>query len=326
MKLLRDIKDWKECINEVICGECLDGLKVIPDCSIDCVVTSPPYWALRDYDVENQLGIESTFQEYLEKLWIIFNEIKRTLKPTGTCWVNLGDTYGGLKIGNTETVKNKNAVTSNFKKDEGIAKCLCQIPSRFAIGMTDMGFLLRNDIIWHKSNAMPSSVLDRMTNKYEHFFFFTKSTKYNFDIDSIRIPYEGIESRPPGIVREREKGYNSKFGSLRRKMEENGRIFQKRRPPENDCLRNPKGKIPGDVWTLNAQPSSYAHIAMFPQKLIAPMICAGCPVDGIVLDPFMGSWTTARAAKDLGRNFIGFELSKEYCKIGEERLRQEVLL
>lgn len=327
MKQLNEIKDWQEMINEIICCDCLEGLSRLPDKCIDCVITSPPYWNVRDYQVDGQIGMEKFLNDYLIKLWNIFNEVMRVLKKEGTCWVNLGDVYGGS--GDKEGYKDAKSSSRNGQKisltKNYMPKCLLQIPARFAIGMADRGWILRNSIIWHKSNAMPSSVLDRLTNKYEYFFFFTKSQKYCFDIDKIRIPYEGGEPRPPGIERNRERGYNSKFGTSRQAMDVEALKMKKKRTPEQNYFRNPKGKIPGDVWTLNLQPSNYSHIAMFPEKLIAPMIAAGCPQDGVVLDPFIGSGTTARVAKDLRRNFMGFELSEKYCKLSEERLRQEVL-
>lgn len=318
---------WEYAINQVVNCDCMEGINKLPENSIDCVVTSPPYWNLRDYSVDGQIGMEKSLNEYLIKLWYLFSELYKKLKPTGTCFVNLGDTYGGS--GDKEGyIDNKNTNRNGQKKSLSknyMSKCLLQIPSRFAIGMTDRQYILRNNIIWHKSNAMPSSVLDRLTNKYEHIFFFTKNQKYYFDIDKIRIPYEGNEPRPPGIVRNREKGYNSKFGTLRREMDMQPKQAKKRRTPEQEYFRNPLGKIPGDVWTLNLQPSKYPHIAMYPEKLIAPLIAAGCPEGGIVLDPFMGMATTAKVAKDLGRNFIGFELNPDYCRISDKRIRQQIL-
>lgn len=334
-------------INKIIQGDSLEILKTIPPMSVDCVITSPPYWMLRDYGVEGQFGLEPTYQEYINKLCGMFDEVKRVLKSEGTCWVNLGDCYssdssyseggrqgfGNDKIGmmnkskgqfleatDTERMGMKGGRLKGGKSFQ--KKSLIMIPERFAIEMMNRGWILRNKIIWHKNNAMPSSVLDRLTNKYEIVYFFTKNTKYHFDIDAIRIPFTTEENRPEGIVRERTMGYNSKLGTKQRNMEEDARKFGSRRPPSatNEYVRNPLGKNPGDVWTLNLQPNKESHIAMFPEKLISPMILAGSPKGGLVLDIFMGAGTTAVVAKKLGRNYLGIELNPEYVKISEERI------
>ena len=340
MKKLKQIKGWKEMINEVVCCDVMDGLKALPNESIDMLITSPPYWALRDYGVKCQFGLESTFLEYVDRLCGIFDEVKRVLKKGGTCWVNLGDTYSGAKVGNTEIHKNPNAVTNKFKKPKTYLpdKTLLQIPSRFAIEMCNRGWILRNEIIWHKKNAMPSSVLDRLTNKFEKVYLFTKSKKYYFDIDSIRIPFE-LLLRDNGPKRNRDKNYNSKFNKLHEskynipasekkniEIAKQNEKFGKRRHPQRDYTKNELGKNPGDIWTLTSQPYPDAHFATYPEKLLIKPIKAGCPKDGIVLDIFMGSGTTGRVAKDLNRNFIGFELNPEYCKLADKRLRQQILL
>lgn len=326
-------------LNKIHCGDALEVLKTFPGESVDCVITSPPYWNMRDYGVEGQLGLEPTFQEYIRKLVEIFNEVYRVLKLTGIVFVNLGDTYG------TESGKDENRVHAKQGSLKGwidgrdgvrgYEKCLLMIPERFAVMMCDGGWILRNKIIWHKKNAMPSSVLDRLSNKYELIYFFTKSKKYYFDIDSIRIPYETMENRLQGMVKAGEirfsslaqNGYNSKFGTKGRDMENDSRKFGKRRPPSerNEYTRNAKGKNPGDVWTLTLQPHAERHIAMFPEKLIAPMIKAGCPTAGTVLDPFIGSGTTALVAKKFGRNYVGIDLNSEYCKMAKERIKSITL-
>ncbi len=176
-------------INKIIKGEALQVLKTFPDESIDMVMTSPPYWTLRDYGVDRQLGLESTFQEYINKLCNIFDEVKRVLKKEGTVWVNIGDTYFGSNGNNhngtgTGTVKQKagvNRVNKIKYKNIIISKCLIQIPSRFAIEMTNRGWILRNEIIWYKPNAMPSSAKDRFTVDFEKIFFFVKNKRYYFE-------------------------------------------------------------------------------------------------------------------------------------------------
>src|SRR3990167_9805802 len=272
-------------VDKIICGDTLEVLKTFPDEFVDCVVTSPPYWGLRDYGVDGQMGLEPHFNEYMEKLIAIFDEIKRVLKKEGTIFVNLGDTYSGNKEGKTDAkVSNylKNTTTRLHKKAVIQEKSLCQIPSRFALRMTENGWILRNTIIWHKKNAMPSSVLDRFTNKYEQVFFFTKNKKYYFDIDSVRVPFETDEKRPDGVVRNRKYGYDSKFnimqaekmnsprarisrkyntkeGTKTRQQEKQAIASGIRRNPESEYERNPKGKNPGDVWALNSEPYPEAH-------------------------------------------------------------------
>src|SRR3990167_10522664 len=264
-------------MDKIICGDTLEVLKTFPDEFVDCVITSPPYWNLRNYNVDRQLGLEDTFCEYISKLCDIFDQIRRVLKVHGTVFVNLGDTYSGNKIGKTDNKVSqylKDTSTNIHKRAIIAEKTFFQIPSRFAIQMTERGWILRNTIIWHKKNAMPSSVLDRFTNKYEQIFFFTKNKKYYFDIDSVRVPFETDEKRPDGVVRNRKYGYDSKFNIMQ--AEKRARIFGITPNPENEYDRNPKGKNPGDVWTLNSEPYPEAHFATFPQKLIIPMVKAGC--------------------------------------------------
>ena len=183
-------------LNKIYEGTCLDVIRTFPDKSIDCVITSPPYWQLRDYGWDGQWGNEPTFKMYLENLWSLMDEIWRVLKDTGTVWINLGDTYNSG--GNTRSQKEgqkQGAVPHDYLKATGFtktdislngrAKTLLLIPHRFAIGCIDKGWIMRNDIIWAKRNGMPESVTDRFTKKHEYFFFMTKNEKYYFDLDSI---------------------------------------------------------------------------------------------------------------------------------------------
>ena len=186
--------------NQIYVEPCLETLKKMPDNFLDCVITSPPYWQLRDYGYEGQWGLEPTFNQYLENLWGMMDEIYRVLKPTGTCWINLGDTYntisGGIRglerakeKGSTRSISKKNILGNGFQQQKAtdIAnKCLLLIPHRFAIGCIDRGWIVRNDIIWAKRNAMPESCTDRFSKKHEYFFFMTKSERYFFDLDAIR--------------------------------------------------------------------------------------------------------------------------------------------
>ena len=291
--------------NKIIQGDALNVLKTISDESIDCVMTSPPYWALRDYGIEGQLGLESTFQEYITKLCDIFDEIKRVLKKTGTCWVNIGDTYGGSgNNGNYKDPKDINGRTGQSKaiNKNAIAKSLCQIPSRFAIQMCNRGWILRNEIIWHKSNAMPSSVKDRFTVDFEKLFFFTKSKKYYFETQ-----YEPV--------------INHSDAWYRHKLRQN-KNYKLKKPYQHNfpIPKYPNKKNKRTVWNINTKPFKEAHFAVFPEKLCETPINAGCPKDGIVLDPFSGAGTTSVVAKKQGKSFIGIELNKEYIEIAQKRI------
>lgn len=309
--------------NKIIQGDSLEVLKTLPDESVDCVVTSPPYWALRDYGVEGQLGLEPTFQEYITKLCNIFDEVKRVLKKEGTCWVNLGDTYGGSgDKGNSKDPKNKSGRNGQTKAVNKIAtqKCLCQIPSCFAIEMTNRGWILRNEIIWHKPNCMPSSVKDRFTVDFEKVFFFVKSKKYWFETQ-----YEENltkENRPSGVVRDRIYDYDSKqkiiTGRTAKGGDGSGELGSSVRFGDSSLGRNKRA-----VWKIATKPFVEAHFATFPEALIEPMIKAGCPVGGVVLDIFMGAGTTAIVALKQKKNYLGIELNKEYIKIAEERIAHQ---
>ena len=304
------MKDAKDMTNQVIQGDCLIEMQKIEDKSIDMVLTSPPYWALRDYGVDGQLGLEPTFQEYITNLCDIFDEVRRVLKDSGTCWVNIGDTYGGTgdkKDNKDPKYKEGRNGQSKAINKSATAKSLCQIPSRFAIEMTNRGWILRNEIIWHKPNAMPSPVKDRFTVDFEKVFFFTKSKKYWFEqqFDEYTKPmnrWGGEELKADG---------KSEWDNGTGQDTYRTRNF---RP-------NEKGKNKRTVWSINTKPSKEPHFASYPEALIEPMIKAGCPIGGIVLDPFFGIGTTGIVAKKNGKNYIGIEISQEYIKIAEERIR-----
>lgn len=306
-------------MNKIIQGDALTVLKTMGPESVDCVVTSPPYWALRDYGVKGQLGLEPTFQEYLNNLCDIFDEVKRVLKKEGTCWVNMGDTYSGSKKGNDNPKMNKNVRVKTFekRKSENVnEKSLCQIPSRFAIEMTNTGWILRNTIIWHKNNSMPSSASDRFTVDFEYIFFFTKSKKYYFEQQF--EPHLTQEKRPNGIVRNREYEYDSKLNAMNKKKYT---IRQKRGGNKNPDYYNPQGRNKRTVWNINTKPFNEAHFAVFPEELIETPIKAGCPKNGIVLDPFSGSGTTGVVALKQSKQFIGIEINPEYIKLAMAQLK-----
>ena len=291
----------------IIQGNSLEVMKQFPDESVDMVMTSPPYWALRDYGVEGQLGLEPTFQEYINKLCDIFDEVKRVLKKEGTCWVNMGDSYlgGGAKTGEGSLQLRGGAWKDNpklatLKNNQTIpSKCLAQIPSRFAIEMCNRGWILRNEIIWHKPNCMPSSVKDRFTVDFEKIFFFTRSKKYWFETQ-----YEPHESKP-----HKYNGKKIQKAAGNSRAESDGKEFY-----------NPQGRNKRCVWRITTKPYKEAHFATYPEDLCITPIKAGCPIGGIVLDPFFGAGTTGLVARKLNRDFIGIELNPEYIKIAEARI------
>ena len=301
--------------NTIINGNSLEVLKSLPDNSIDCCVTSPPYYALRDYGCDGQIGLEETPEKYIESLCDVFSEVRRLLTPQGTLWLNIGDSYNGNKVGNTEVVKNKKVSESNdFHKklwSEAKPKDLIGIPWMLAFALRSQGWYLRQDIIWHKPNPMPESVTDRCTKSHEYIFLLSKSQKYYFDYESIMEPCADQErnnfqsgSRANGINKDRNDN----------DLGERSKTW-KPKTIDNQKVRNKR-----DVWEVNTKPCKEAHFATYPFELIKPCILAGCPENGIVLDPFMGSGTTAIVARSLNRNYLGVELNPEYIKIAHKRL------
>jgi len=308
-------------INKIYQEPCLDTLRKMPDNFLDCVITSPPYWQLRDYGYEGQWGLEPTFNLYLEHLWEMMNEIYRVLKPTGTVWVNLGDSYstqsgtnlaiskGKYKEQNSTYLTNRGE-SGNLIKDKTLPnKCLLLLPHRFAIGCIDRGWIVRNDIIWAKRNGMPESVTDRFSKKHEYFFLMSKSEKYFFDLDAIRDKHiHANDKRNDGNRHEYKEGVKSQNNEM---LATNAVSF------------NPLGKNPGsvsDFWDIPTKPSSSEHYASYNDGLLKKPILAGCPENGLVYDPFMGTGSTAEVALRTNRNFIGSEMSIDYIKISEKRL------
>jgi DNA modification methylase len=301
-------------ISEVYNEDCLTGLSKIADGSVDCVITSPPYWQLRDYGWDGQWGLEPTFQQYLEHLWQLMDEVKRVLKPEGTAWVNLGDTFNttsgrmGSEVDQPKFTAGENGATK-FKqqKDKIIpSKCLLLIPHRFAIGCIDRGWIVRNDVIWAKRNGMPESVTDRFSKKHEYFFLMVKNENYYFDLDGIRDKHTNLKD-----LQRRIQNGKGKYTSPN--SENYGADFNKRDRTE---MFNKNGKNPGsvsDFWDIPTMPSNEDHYATYNTKLIEKPIVAGCPIGGTILDPFMGTGTTGLRAMELGRNFIGIEGSKVHC-------------
>lgn len=249
-------------LNTIITGEALEELKKLPDESVDCVITSPPYWGLRDYDHAEQLGLEPNFRDYIENLCLIFDQAKRVLKDTGTCWVNIGDTYNSGSPGSRDSAKwpkqsrNDSTPPNEISGDVSV-KSLVQIPSRFALAMTDRGWILRNEIIWYKKNVMPSSVKDRFTVDFEKIFMFTKNKKYYFQQQLEKTLTQDT------VIRDRD---NTKLNNTPGRTKMNGLVHN------NYEYRNKR-----TVWEINPQPFKDAHFAVFPPKLVETPIKSGCP-------------------------------------------------
>lgn len=297
-------------LNKIYHGDCLSLFKELKDESIDCVITSPPYWQLRDYQWDGQWGLEPTFEEYLEHLWQMMAEVYRVLKPTGTAWINLGDTYG-TKSGNFNAgnqIDNKIKYVGsieNYTKPDNYHKCLLLLPHRFAIGCIDRGWIMRNDIVWAKRNGMPESVTDRFSKKHEYFFFMAKNEKYYFDLDGIKDRTVTKDS----VIRDRE---TTRLNNTPGRTKMGGLV------ENNYSTKNPGSVC--DFWDIPTVPSSEEHYAAYNNALIGKPIVAGCPHGGLILDPFCGTATTGCRALELGRNFIGFDGSKKYVAIANKRI------
>jgi len=286
----------------------------LKDKSVQCVVTSPPYWGLRDFGIDNQLGLESTPEKFVENMVSVFREVWRVLKDDGTVFLNLGDSYAHGKLGGTALngewpLHDKGAATKSFsehaKKGHITAvgnlkpKDLCGIPWRVALALQADGWYLRSDIIWHKPNPMPESVRDRPTKSHEYIFLLSKSKKYFYDADAVR------ETKAPSTVSDPR---NNKNGKRRDRM-------------GGTNLGGPEGgRNKRTVWKIAAKPYSGAHFATFSPELPEICIKAGSAEGDIVLDPFAGSGTTIMVARNLGRQGVGLDLSEDYLQLARERL------
>lgn len=301
--------------NKIYTGNSLDVLKTFPEKSIDCCITSPPYWGLRDYGCDEQLGNEKHFKDFVNNLCNVFDEVKRVLKDTGTCFVNLGDTYGtqsgSMGTGLIEPKYGHNE-TRDFKQPNvNMHKSLCLVPERFAIEMIDRGWTLRNQIIWHKPNQMPSSAKDRFTVDFEKIFFFVKQPM-GYYFEQQLEPYTEPMNRWGGekLDAKNKSEWDDGTGQT---------TYRKRNLRPNENGRNMR-----TVWSINTEPSAEKHFATYPQKLVQRMLNSGCPENGLVLDPFFGSGTTGIYARKSNRNYIGIELNPEYVKIANDRLYKEL--
>jgi DNA modification methylase len=369
-------------INKIHCGDTRELLKQLPDKSVNCCVTSPPYFRLRDYGtatwsggdfkcdhveseirtgqdleklskkyrgggkkqgkissltykticqkcgairIDKQIGLESTPEEFVNNLVELFREVKRVLKDDGTLWLNLGDSYMGDSYNAGRNGGHAGGDKQNHSKYPQRSGCnvfglkpkdLVGIPWRVALGLQADGWWLRQDIIWAKPNPMPESVTDRCTKSHEYIFLLSKSAKYYYDNNAIKekANYDGRKDTVhKGSVKYIDNSHlnNQNAQSLSTKPREMWKEI------DGVKVRNKRS-----VWFVPTKSFKKAHFATFPTKLIEPCILAGCPKDGVVLDPFMGAGTTAFVARENNRNFIGFELNPEYIKIANQRILQ----
>lgn len=298
---------------QILQGDALTVLASLDGESVHTCVTSPPYWGLRDYGIEGQIGLEKTPEEYVARLVEIFREVKRVLRADGTLWLNLGDSYAANRSYQVPDSKHVDVGNSNGMKasDFGMKpKDLVGIPWMVAFALRADGWYLRSDIIWSKPNAMPESVTDRPTKSHEYIFLLSKSERYYYNADAIREPHVEFRKRTfPGFVK----------GVDERKAEGSG-----------GCAGgHPSGRNRRTVWTVTTKPYNEAHFATFPHKLIEPCVLAGAPVGRTVFDPFCGSGTTGAVAIKHQRKFIGIELNPAYIDMAQRRIaeaeRQEVL-
>ena len=312
---------------KILHGSCLDRLKGLEDQSINTCITSPPYWGLRNYQEEEQLGLEETPEEFVENLVNVFREVKRVLRDDGTVWLNLGDSYSNQRSGEgADTMKNLNVNTHGYKnpteKQEKTNKNFNQrlnygnlkqknlvgIPWRVAFALQADGWYLRQDIIWHKPNPMPESVTDRCTKAHEYIFLLSKQAKYYYDNEAIKEDCVGKDERKWSDT------YDN-VGSVVQ-GDTNADIKRTKRYSKDGSFKRNKRS----VWTVTTKPFKGAHFATFPMDLIEPCVLAGCPEGGTVLDPFGGSGTTAVVANSHNRDAILIELNEEYIEIAKERI------
>ena len=315
----------KENENKIICGDALETLKNFPDESINCSITSPPYYGLRDYHKKEQIGREKTVEEYLDRLINVFREVRRVLKKDGTCFIVIGDSYAGTSSKKEQRdpkyPKGRNGQNPSItQKVLGYkSKDLMGIPWRLAFALREDGWYLRSDIIWHKENAMPEACKDRPTRSYEHIFLLSKSPRYYYDYDSLAEPMKEVSKKRYVRGRSKENKYlNENSGAKIQKINE-ARGYGQYKGDNIPQFRNKR-----DIWTINTTSFRGNHYAAFPPKLAEICMIAGCPKGGIILDPFIGSGTVGLVSLLHNRKYIGIELNEEYVNLTKKRIETEV--
>lgn len=308
--------------NIIINRDCLLALRDLPDESVNCCVTSPPYYALRDYGMDAQIGREDSHEEYIRRLVLVFREVRRVLTEDGTLWLNIADTYcgtgnkGGYLDPKNPKGRNGQSVSLARRASECKQKDMIGIPWLLAFALRADGWYLRSDIIWCKANPMPESCKDRPSRCYEHVFLLTKSKKYYYDALAIAEPIaEGTAARYKGGRSASSKYAEEIPGQGKVQKLNAARAAGTITDSDISPVRNAR-----DVWHINTVPYKGGHFAAYPPKLAERCILAGCPRGGIVLDPFFGSGTTGLAAVKNDRRYIGIELNAEYCKLAKERI------
>ena len=308
--------------NIIINRDCLLALRDLPDESVNCCVTSPPYYALRDYGMDAQIGREDSPEEYIRRLVLVFREVRRVLTNDGTLWLNIADTYcgtgnkGGYLDPKNPKGRNGQSVSLARRASECKQKDMIGIPWLLAFALRADGWYLRSDIIWCKANPMPESCKDRPSRCYEHVFLLTKSKKYYYDALSIAEPIaEGTAARYKGGRSASSKYAEEIPGQGKVQKLNAARAAGTITDADISPVRNAR-----DVWHINTVPYKGGHFAAYPPKLAERCILAGCPRGGIVLDPFFGSGTTGLAAVKNDRRYIGIELNAEYCELAKERI------
>jgi len=311
-------------MNSIEFGDCRETMRRWKDQGIKAqtCVTSPPYYGLRDYGHDGQIGLEETPEEYIKAMVEVFRCVWDVLEDNGTLWLNIGDSYsrqGGQA--NAQTMADwKDVHRTAIKASSGADGCkpkdLIGIPWMLAFALRADGWYLRQDIIWHKPNPMPESVQDRCTKAHEYIFLMSKSQKYYFDSKAIAEPHKDVSLQRWGSGGEDTK--NTKYNKEKPETSV-GNLRNGSNPLRED------GANKRSVWTVTTKPYAGAHFAVFPSDLIEPCILAGAPVGGVVLDPFMGSGTTGQVAQNLGRQYIGCELNIDYKPLQDNRLAQQSL-
>ena len=306
--------------SQLIVGDCRRVLSTLPNASVDCCVTSPPYFGLRDYGHEGQIGLEQTPDKYVQQMVAVFREVRRVLRDDGTLWLNIGDSYSTSPKGNPGIRGNINggkrdgpqndtgAIALDKSKIPGFKpKDLMGIPWRVAFALQADGWYLRQDIIWHKPNPMPESVTDRCTKAHEYIFLLSKSPRYHYDAEAIAEPAicagTVVKASNPDTAKNNAKG---KYGATAAGFSQHDTIVGESRNRRS-------------VWTVNTKPYRDAHFATYPPDLILPCVLAGCRPGGTVLDPFNGAGTTGLVSLSNGRRYVGIELNPDYAEISMRR-------
>lgn len=328
---------------QIITGEALETLRQLPDGCCSTCVTSPPYYGLRNYGENGQIGLEPTPEEYTERLVEVFREVRRVLADDGTLWLNIGDSYAGSGKGrNKDGSFNEKAenIQSSGQRDSRISRTISKqglkrkdligIPWLLAFALRADGWYLRSDIIWEKPNAMPESVKDRPTRAHEYVFLLSKSMRYYYNAEAVMEPAVGFYNAAPAGSKGTGKPNSRRRGNSR--TFRGGGAYTHDQAAENSASieRQSHGLVPNEtgkrnrrsVWTVATRPYQGAHFATFPEELVRPCILAGSRPGDTVLDPFCGSGTTGAVATQEGRDFIGIDINPNYCKMSERRIHE----